>query len=140
MQGALAYVRDREHWPLPACAVNLEVVGQNGGYLLWEEDGTAMQRLPVDAALNRALGRAVEAVAKERPMRSPTINSDAFAFLRRGIPTATLGSRDAQLGERGLHSALDAPGRVDAERLAETVDVLGHLLAEMDREAAGTSA
>jgi hypothetical protein len=145
MQGALAYVQcsygpSREDWSLPTCAVNMEVVGQDGGYLLWEEDGTAMQRLPADATLKRALGRAVEAVSGEPPVRSPTINSDAFAFLRRGIPAATLGSLDSQLGERGFHSSLDAPGRVDPDRLAETTRVLGHLLAEMDRTAAQTSA
>jgi hypothetical protein len=39
LQGALAYVRDREDWPLPVRVVNLEVLGQNGGYLLWEQDG-----------------------------------------------------------------------------------------------------
>ena len=63
MQGALAYVGGRTAWPLPTCAVNLDVVGQDGRYLLWEEDGTAMRRFPADATLNRALGSAVEAVA-----------------------------------------------------------------------------
>jgi Zn-dependent M28 family amino/carboxypeptidase len=145
MQGALAYVRctygpGREDWTLPTCAINLEVVGQDGGYLLWEEDGTAMHRLPADAALNRALARAVEAVTGKPPMRAPTINSDAFAFLRRGIPAVTLGSLDTQLGGRGFHSSLDAPGRVDPDRLAETTRVLVHLLAEMAKEAAYTSA
>jgi hypothetical protein len=140
MQGALAYVRGRSAWLLPTCAINLEVVGQDGGYLLWEEDGTAMQRLPADANLNRALGRAVEAVSREPPVRAPTINSDAFAFLRQGIPAATLGSLDTKLGGRGFHSSLDAPGRVDPDRLVETTRVLGCLLAEMDREAAQTSA
>jgi hypothetical protein len=140
MQGALAYVGGRTAWPLPTCAVNLDVVGQDGRYLLWEEDGTAMRRFPADATLNRALGSAVEAVAGEPPVRAPTINSDAFAFLRQGIPAATLGSLDTQLGKRGFHSALDAPSRVDADRLAETTRVLGYLLAEIDREAAETSA
>ncbi len=140
MQGALAYVGRRTAWPLPTCAINLEVVGQDGGYLLWEEDGTAMQRLPADVNLNRALERAVEVVSGELPVRAPVINSDAFAFLRQGIPAATLGSLDTQMGERGLHSALDAAGRVDPDRLAETTRVLAYLLAEMDREAAETSA
>lgn len=132
MQGALAYVRDRKDWPLPACAINLEVLGQNGGYLLWEQDGTAMLRLPADPALNRALEQAVEAVAGERPVQVPVISSDGFAFLRQGLPAATLGSFDLDLGGRGLHSALDDPSRVDPERLAEAVAVLSHLLASMD--------
>ena len=145
MQGALAYVRracgpGREDWPLPTCAINLEVVGQDGGYLLWEQDGTAMRRLPADITLNYALARAVEAVAGQPPVRASAINSDAFAFLRRGIPAATLGSLDTQLGGRGLHSALDAPGRVDPGRLAETTRVLVHLLAEMDGDTSQMSA
>jgi hypothetical protein len=145
MQGALAYVRRTygsggEDGPLPTCAINLEVLGQDGRYLLWEQDGTAMRRLPADAALNGSLARAVEAVTGQPPVRAPTINSDAFAFLRRGIPAATLGSLDTQLGGRGFHSSLDAPGRVDPDRLAETTRVLVHLLTEMDREVVKTSA
>lgn len=137
MQGALAYVRgrDRNGCPLPAHAVNLEVLGQDGGYLLWEEDGTAMLRLPTDPALNLALEQAIEAVTGERSVRVPAISSDGFAFLRGGIPTATLGSFDLELGGRGLHSALDDPGRVDPARLTETVAVLSHLLEDIDSRA-----
>jgi hypothetical protein len=132
MQGALSYVRDRKAWPLPTCAVNLEVVGQNGGYLLWEQDGTAMQRMAADPELNRALAAAVQRVAGEQPTRVARMSSDALAFLRQGIPAATLGSFDAELGGRGFHSALDNPCRIDPERLAETVDVLGRFLLDLD--------
>ena len=96
-----------------------------------------MRRLPVDAALNRGLARAVKAVAGQPPARAPLINSDAFAFLRAGIPAATLGSRDEEWGDRGYHSGLDHPSRVDAERLAETAEVLSHLLADMDSGGGG---
>ena len=133
MQGALAYVRDRKEWPLPAQAVNLEVLGQNGGYLLWEEDGTVMQRMAVDPALNRALERAVEAVTGKQPVREKLNSSDACAFLQQGIPAATLGSFDAALGNRGLHSAMDHPGRVDPDRLNEAVVVLGRFLTDLDK-------
>lgn len=132
MQGALSYVRDRETWPLPACAVNLEVAGQNGGYLLWEQDGTSMQKMAADPDLNRALAAAVQEVAGEQPVRARRISSDAYAFLRRGIPATTLGSFDAELGGRGFHSALDNPDRIDTERLLETVDVLGRFLLDLD--------
>jgi hypothetical protein len=132
LQGALSYARDRKAWPLPACAVNLEVVGQNGGYLLWERDGTAMQQMAADPGLNRALAAAVQSVAGEQPARAPWISSDAFAFLRQGIPAATLGSFDAALGGRGFHSALDNPGRIDPQRLAETADVLSRFLLDLD--------
>jgi len=132
MQGALSYVRDRKVWPLPACVVNQEVVGQDGGYLLWEQDGTAMQQMAADPDLNRALAAAIQAVAGEQPTRATRINSDAFAFLRQGIPAATLGSVDAEMGGRGFHSALDNPDRIDLERLAETADVLSSFLLELD--------
>ena len=137
MQGALAYAGDRQIQDhagasTPTCAINLEVLGQNGGYLLWEQDGTAMISLPNDAALNSALARAVEAVTGEPPIWAPQLNSDAFAFLRAGIPAATLGSYDRDLGGRGLHSALDSASRVDPARLAEAAEVLCHLLQELD--------
>jgi Zn-dependent M28 family amino/carboxypeptidase len=91
-----------------------------------------MARLPADPDLNAALERAVAAVSGEPPRRAPLTNSDAFAFLRRDIPAATLGSFDGRLGERGFHSALDDPGRIDPDRLVETERVLEHMLAEMD--------
>jgi acetylornithine deacetylase/succinyl-diaminopimelate desuccinylase-like protein len=137
MQGALAYVDDMQAQDpagtsLPTCVVNLEVLGQNGGYLLWERDGTAMVSQPNDATLNSALARAVEAVTGEPPLQAPQLNSDAFAFLRAGIPAATLGSYDRDLGGRGLHSAQDSPSRVDPARLVEAAEVLCHFLGEMD--------
>jgi acetylornithine deacetylase/succinyl-diaminopimelate desuccinylase-like protein len=143
MQGALAYVdsacdKARASAPILTYAINLEVLGQNGGYLLWERDGTAMVSLPNDADLNSALARAVEAVTGEPPVWSPQLNSDAFAFLRAGIPAATLGSYDRDQGGRGLHSAFDSASRVDPARLAEAADVLCHLLKGFD--AAGSVA
>lgn len=137
MQGALAYVRGtcqpgiRRDVPLVA-AVNLEVVGQNGGYLLWEQDGTAMAHRQTNADLNHSLVRVIEEVAGETPLRGALINSDAFAFLRQGVAATTLGSYDAVLGGRGYHSVLDSPDRVDPERLQETVLVLDRFLRDLD--------
>jgi hypothetical protein len=137
MQGALAYVR--RTYPAEMAeeisnlaVVNLEVVGQNGGYLLWKQDGTSMIRLETDATLNQALEQVVERVAGETPLRGSHINSDAFAFLRQGIAATTLGSYDLELGGRGYHSALDSPDRVDPDRLQETVLVLDRFLRELD--------
>jgi acetylornithine deacetylase/succinyl-diaminopimelate desuccinylase-like protein len=132
MQGALAYVRDREHWPVPIAIVNLEVMGQNGGYVVWERDGTAMLSLPTDPFLNQMLAEVVEEVTGDRPIPAPSISSDAFAFLRRSIPATTLGSFDLELGGRGFHSALDSPDRVHPGRLAETVEILGRFLESTD--------
>lgn len=137
LQGALAYVRDRADWSVPASVFNLEVMGQDGGYVVWEHEGTAMRKLPSDPTLVRRLERAVEAVTGERPVRASLISSDAFAFLRGGIPAATLGSFDLDLGGRGFHSALDNLDRVDPARLVEAVDILSHLLADMDSREAG---
>jgi hypothetical protein len=133
MQGALAYVRDRDNWPLPTSVVNLEILGQDGGYLLWAEDGTAMLSLEADAELNAALVRAVEAKTGERPTTAPQINSDAFAFLRQGIPAATLGSYDQQLGERELHGPLDSPERVCPARLIQATNILARFLVDLDQ-------
>ncbi|MGD8398801.1 MAG: M20/M25/M40 family metallo-hydrolase, partial [Anaerolineae bacterium] len=132
MQGALAYVDDRTAWPLPTCVVNLDSVGQDGGYLLYAEDGTVMYRLPADPGIVGALGTAVEAVNGTQPPVAPSTNTDAFAFLRRGIPAATLGSFDAELGKRGLHGPLDNPDRVDRQRLVETVGILSRFLVDVD--------
>jgi hypothetical protein len=131
MQGALAYVRGRA-WPLPASAVNLEVLGQDGPCLLWSENGTATQRQAMDPGLNSALARAVEAVTGRAPARASVINDDALAFLRAGIPAATLGSLYTALGAGGLHSALDHPGRVRPERLDQAVEILSCLLTALD--------
>jgi hypothetical protein len=91
-----------------------------------------MVSLTNDATLNSALARAVEAVTAEPPIWSPQLNSDAFAFLRAGIPAATLGSYDRDLGGRGLHSAQDNASRVDPARLVEAAEVLSQLLKELD--------
>ena len=132
MQGALAYVGKREAWPLPAQVVNLEIVGQDGGYLLWAQDGTAMVTLEANVEVNLALARAVEAETGERPTFAERINSDAFAFLRQGIPAATLGSLDRELGEGDLHGPLDRPERVKPGRLVETADIVMRFLRDVE--------
>ena len=38
-------LRDRD-WPLPAIALNLEVMAQDGGYVYWEQDGNAFGLMP----------------------------------------------------------------------------------------------
>ena len=139
MQGALAYVWDRDKWAHPIRVINLEVIGQNGGYLLWERDGTAMLSLPADASLNSVLERGVREVAGTMPALIPQINSDGFAFLRHGIPAATLGSFDLERGGRGLHSVQDSPSRVDPARVAETEKILVHVLRILDAEQGGST-
>jgi len=102
MQGSAAYVRSRA-WPLPVVAVNLEVLGQDGGYIYWERDGRGFWPLPTAAAVTAALAEAVREVTGELPQPAGPVNSDAASFLAAGIPTAVLGTRDRVLGLGGFH-------------------------------------
>jgi hypothetical protein len=132
MQGARAYVRDREKWPVPVCAINLEILGQNGGYLLWLKDGTALYPLSADLELLDTLDGVLRTVTGTGAIRSLSANTDALAFLRAGIPAATLGSFDLDLGERGFHCRLDQPGRIDPDRLEQVLEVLVRFLTDLD--------
>lgn len=133
MQGSRAYVAERGDWPLPVHVVNLEAVGQNGGYVLFEADGTVLTRVPTDPDLTGALDDAVRKVTGEGAGRLPRINSDAFAFLRVGIPAAVLGTMDRSRGLAGLHCAHDCRERVRAPKVLECVDVLERWLEAEDQ-------
>jgi hypothetical protein len=91
--------------------------------------GGRFSRRPSTGAVDNG---AAEAVTGERPLRAPAVSSDAFAFLRQGIPATTLGSFDRELGGSGFHSALDHPDRIDTARLAETVELLTRFLTDVD--------
>lgn len=135
MQGSRALVR---HWrKLKAgrsrmTAVNLELMGQRGGYVLWERDGNALRTMPADGALSALVADAVRAVTGKAPEREPLINSDAYSFLAAGIPAAVLGTRDPRYGTGGLHRPTDSPARVDPARLAEGVAVLAEIIRRVD--------
>lgn len=130
MQGSQAYV-DSRPWPLPATALNLECLGQDGDYVVWQADGTVLTRCPTDPGINAALEAAVRSVTGRQVQMAPFLNSDAYSFLRRGIRAATLGSLDSRLGLTELHGPLDHPGRVTAARLEEAVLVLREFLKAM---------
>jgi hypothetical protein len=132
MQGALAYARDREDWPRPTVFLNLEVLGQDGGYVIWKTDGTALRRLPADSKLNDLLAQSVEAVTGIQACAEESLSSDATAFLLKGIPSATLGGKDRLQGGRGYHSVADHPERVHAERIREAVAIIEHLVAVLN--------
>lgn len=131
MQGSRAYVAARS-WPLPAAAVNLEILGQDGGYLVFARDGDAVRWRATDPGLNRGLAAAVAAVTGQAPQEAPALNSDGYSFLAAGIPTAVLGSYDRRLLARGLHTKADNLARVDLARLPEAVRILGAFLAAYD--------
>jgi hypothetical protein len=131
MQGSRAYVRGRP-WRLPTAALNLEILGQDGAYVTWQQDGTALKRVPCDPALNQAIARAVVRVTGTAPLAAGLINSDGYSFLRAGIPAATLGSYDKKLEERGFHLPGDNLARVQMERLPEAVKILANFIAAYD--------
>jgi hypothetical protein len=135
MQGSRRFVEARRGRP-PSAVVNLEAVGQNGGYGLWEADGTALTRVPLDPGLTASLAAAVQRVTGEEPLRLPTVNSDALPFLRAGVPAAVLSSLDRTHGLLGLHSPLDRRERVHGAKVAECVEILARWLEAEDREAA----
>jgi Zn-dependent M28 family amino/carboxypeptidase len=131
MQGSRAYVRSR-HWPLPAYSLNLEGLGQDGDYILWQADGTVLGRLPTDPALNAAVSACVEAASLRRVCLGDRCNSDTDSFLRAGIPSTCLGSLDSRLGMTGLHGPADNPRRIVPERLQEAARDLERLLCYVD--------
>jgi acetylornithine deacetylase/succinyl-diaminopimelate desuccinylase-like protein len=131
MQGSRAYVRGRR-WPLPAAAVNLEFLGQNGPYVVWTHEGNALRTVPTSPAVTRLAAEAVAAVTGEPPRPVGGINSDGFSFLEAGIPATVLGTYDAQLGGTELHRPGDNLARVVLARLPEHVAVLAELVRRYD--------
>lgn len=131
MQGSRAYIDSRE-WPLPAAALNLEVMAQNGEYVIWEQDGTSLKLVPVSARLNQAVSAAVEEVTGAPPRPVGPINSDGYSFLRRRIPSTTLGTYDRRWVDRGFHHATDNLDRVVIDRLPQGVEILACLARRLD--------
>lgn len=122
-QGSRAYVRSRG-WDLPAEALNLEVMGQDGEYVLWEREGSVFGLKPCSRELNAAVSAAVSAVTGAAPVPGGPITSDGASFLAAGIPTAVLGTYDRRLRDTGFHRPADHLNRVRLERLQEGVDIL----------------
>ena len=133
MQGSRAYVRGRA-WRLPAMALNLEVMGQDGGYIYWEHDGTAFGLRPLSPHVNALLAQAVQEVTRQPARPVGPINSDGFSFISAGIPTGVLGTFDSRLKEAGFHRPTDNLDRVVMARLPEGVEILSRFLVKYDHE------
>jgi hypothetical protein len=133
MQGSRAYARGRE-WPLPAANLNLEIIAQDGDYVIWERDGNSFHLEPTNGALNQAVCRAVAEITGELTHPSGPVNSDGSSFQEAGIPVAVLGTYDSRLGDSGFHRPTDHIGRVKMERLPETVQILEKLIELFDHE------
>jgi len=123
MQGSRAYTLGRK-WKLPSAVLNLEIMGQDGEYVYWEQDGMSLKLFPTDVRLNRAISEAVEKVTGNPARPAGPINSDGYSFMRAKIPVATLGTYDLELRESGLHLPSDNLSRVKMTKLVEGVEIL----------------
>ena len=127
MQGSRAYVRERE-WSMPAKAVNLEVMAQDGEYVYWERDGYSLRLVPTAEPLNQSVIQAITKVTGRPPIAAGPVNSDGYSFLAKGIPTATIGTYDRRLRDTGFHRPTDHLNRVVMARLEQGVEILSQLL------------
>jgi hypothetical protein len=132
MQGSRAYVRSRE-WSVPVAVINLELMAQDGPYVVWHSDGNAFRTLRTTPSVNAAVHRAVVAVTGMEPQAAGTINSDAFSFLSAGVPATVLGTFDRHWHAGGLHRPSDCLERVDMTRLSEGADILMTLLKDCEQ-------
>jgi hypothetical protein len=133
MQGSRAYVRDRD-WPLPAIALNLEVMAQDGGYVYWEQDGTSFGLTPTSHQVSQAIADAVKQVTGQPAQPAGPVNSDGFSFILASIPTGVLGTFDKRLKETGFHRPSDNLERVVMARLPEGVEILSRFIQKYDQE------
>jgi hypothetical protein len=131
MQGSRAYVESRE-WPLAAAAINLEIMAQDGDYVIWQHQGNGFRTMPTTPWLNKAVAGAV-LESTGAPARSvDLLLSDGFSFLSAGIPTTVLGTYHSQMEGGGLHRPTDNLDRVVMSRLPEAVEVLTSVLSRYD--------
>jgi hypothetical protein len=133
MQGSRAYALGRS-WSLPAIALNLEVMAQNGDYVYWEQDGTSLKLVPASAEVNHRIVEAVAEVTGTPARPAGPVNSDGYSFLRAGIPATTLGTYDRVLVDRGFHLPTDNLNRVVMERLPEAVEILTRFVRQYDQQ------
>lgn len=132
MQGSRAYVQSRA-WPLPAMALNLELLAQDGDYVIWQREGNGLQQLPTTPELNRTVAGVVAEVTGKPARFIGSLVSDGFSFLSAGIPTSVLGTHHSRMGGGGLHRPSDNRERVVLVRLPESVELLARLLGKYDR-------
>lgn len=132
MQGSRAYTSGRD-WPLPALALNLEVMAQDGDYVFWEWEGTSMVLVPTSSQINQTISEVIEQVSGTPAKPAGPVNSDGYSFLRLGVPATTIGTYDRRLKDRGFHGPEDNLDRVVMQRLPETVEILARFISHYDR-------
>ncbi len=131
MQGSRAYLRQRRR-PLPAAAVNLEVMAQDGDYVLWERDGSVFDLRPTDPHLNSILKAVIHDITGLPVRMAGPVTSDGGSLIKAGLPTAVLGTYDQRLVDTGFHSPGDNLGRVKMGRLPQAVEILSLFLKQID--------
>ena len=130
-QGSWAFAKSRSH-DLETAVVNMEVMAQDGDYVLWNEDGTIFKRRDTDPKLNALLSNAVAEVTGLETVSGGPMVSDGAAFINRGIATAVLGTYDTTRVDTGFHCPDDCLDRVVFSRLPEGVDILAEFIAQFD--------
>jgi hypothetical protein len=137
MQGSRAYLRSLQPAlsaeNMPAAALNLEVMAQDGEYVVWEQDGISLKLWPNAPEVIQAVCAAVEAETGSPPYCAGPINSDGGSFIRAGIPSATLGTYDRKLRDRGFHQPSDNLERVVPERIPEGVRILRRFVESFEK-------
>lgn len=131
MQGSRAYIRSRP-WPRPSVVVNLELLGQNGPYVLWQYDGNVLTSVTTDRILNTQVAAIIKEQTGQPAQLVGGINSDGYPFIQAGLPTCVLGTYDTRQGGNGLHRPSDHPERVVTQRMPETVAILAALVRQYD--------
>ena len=124
VQGSRAYVRQRD-FPYPTQAVNLELMGQNGDYLIWNKIGDPFGSFPTDVKLNRQLEELVQQhTDSQLVFRDAAPGTDTLPFIQAGIPSTSFASLDTELGFGGLHRPIDSLTRVAMSKLPETASLM----------------
>ena len=131
MQGSRAYVRSRE-WPHATAVINLEIMAQDGDYVIWEYQGNTMRLIPTTSWFNKAVATAILDITEQQVRFPKVLLSDGFSFLSAGIPTTVLGTYHRRMEGGGLHRPTDNLDRVVMSRLSEGVEVLTLLLRRYD--------
>jgi hypothetical protein len=122
-QGSRAYVNSRT-FDIPCSVLNLEVMAQDGEYVVWEQDGSVFKLMPTTWGTCCAVRDAVLEVSGSPACNGGPITSDGASFLKAGLPTSILGTYDRRLKDTGFHRPSDNLARVKYDRLDEGVRIL----------------
>lgn len=135
-QGSRAYALHRQvtRDTIPAIAINLEAMAQDGNYVYWESDGSIFSLKPTDAGVTQRLIKAMQEITGQTPQPGGPVTSDGASFMRVHIPTAVMGTYDQRRIMSGFHKPSDNLNRVVLERLPEGVEILYRIIQKYDKE------